>query len=220
MITEYRLRAFHSARHVVFVFFVLAPIQSIDTDDEDDDDDDADETKTIASERENKRNRCTNRNAYHKTTPSFSSSLLLSTFHHSISVNNDIINTADADPFFFTYRTKTRKSVEHRAHSCSLSIPMDFIRKCGRLDSRSNLPLFLIIVDVLNNLQSKLLQLTVVQLPKRKQFTLKDVSAHCTETDCWMVIRDLVYDLTDFLHEVSIDMPAKNVRCLRAPQLV
>ncbi|CAF3303367.1 unnamed protein product [Rotaria socialis] len=54
---------------------------------------------------------------------------------------------------------------------------------------------------VLNNLQSKLLNLTVGQLPKRKQYTLKDVSAHCTETDCWMVIRDRVYDLTDFMRE-------------------
>ena len=111
MITEYRLHAFHSARHVVFV---LASIQSIDADD-DDDDGDADETKTIASERENKRNRCTNRNAYRKTTPPFSSSLLLSTFHHSISVNNDIINTDDADPFFFTSRTKLEK--KHRTQN-------------------------------------------------------------------------------------------------------
>jgi cytochrome b involved in lipid metabolism len=59
-----------------------------------------------------------------------------------------------------------------------------------------------LLLDVLNNLQSKLLNLTVGQLPKRKQFTLKDVSAHCSETDCWMVIKDLVYDLTDFLREV------------------
>ncbi|UJR22099.1 hypothetical protein I4U23_025165 [Adineta vaga] len=55
--------------------------------------------------------------------------------------------------------------------------------------------------QVFNNLQSKLLNLTLVQIPKRKQFTLKDVSAHCTETDCWMVIRDRVYDLTDFMQE-------------------
>ncbi|CAF2585606.1 unnamed protein product [Rotaria sp. Silwood2] len=56
-------------------------------------------------------------------------------------------------------------------------------------------------LHVLNNLQSKLLNLAVGQLPKRKQYTLKDVSAHCTETDCWMVIRDRVYDLTDFMRE-------------------
>jgi len=54
---------------------------------------------------------------------------------------------------------------------------------------------------VLNNLPSTLLNLTVVQLPKRPQYTLKDVSAHCVESDCWMVIRDRVYDLTDFLRE-------------------
>ena len=68
--------------------------------------------------------------------------------------------------------------------------------------SRHSVLFTLVSLDVLNNLPNKLLNLTVVQRPKRKQFTLKDVSAHCTETDCWMVIRDLVYDLTDFLREV------------------
>ena len=27
------------------------------------------------------------------------------------------------------------------------------------------------------------------------------MAAHCTESDCWMVILDKVYDLTDFLDE-------------------
>lgn len=36
--------------------------------------------------------------------------------------------------------------------------------------------------------------------PKLKQFTLKDVAAHCTMESCWMVIQDKVYDLTDFIH--------------------
>jgi cytochrome b involved in lipid metabolism len=58
------------------------------------------------------------------------------------------------------------------------------------------------LLGVLNSLPSTLLNLTVAQLPKRPQYSLKDVSAHCTENDCWMVIRDRVYDLTDFLREV------------------
>lgn len=57
-------------------------------------------------------------------------------------------------------------------------------------------------LGALHNLQSKLINLTVAQTTKRKEYTLKDVSAHCTETDCWMVIRDRVYDLTDFMREV------------------
>lgn len=60
-----------------------------------------------------------------------------------------------------------------------------------------------VLLDALNNLQNRLFNLKVVQIPKRKQFTLKEVSAHCTENDCWMVIKDLVYDLTDFMREVN-----------------
>ncbi|CAF4305464.1 unnamed protein product, partial [Rotaria sp. Silwood2] len=56
-------------------------------------------------------------------------------------------------------------------------------------------------LNAFNNLQNRLLNFKVVQLPKRKQFTLKDVSAHCTENDCWMVIKDLVYDVTEFMQE-------------------
>ncbi len=63
--------------------------------------------------------------------------------------------------------------------------------------------LLLLLIDALNNLQNRLLNMKVVQLPKRKQFTLKDVSAHCAENDCWMVVRDLVYDVTDFMREVD-----------------
>jgi cytochrome b involved in lipid metabolism len=61
----------------------------------------------------------------------------------------------------------------------------------------------LLLIDALNNLQNRLLNIKVVQLPKRKQFTLKDVSAHCTENDCWMVVKDLVYDVTEFMREVK-----------------
>jgi len=56
----------------------------------------------------------------------------------------------------------------------------------------------------LNSFQNRLWNIKVVQLPKRKQYTLKDVSAHCTENDCWMVVKDLVYDFTDFMREVRI----------------
>ena len=31
------------------------------------------------------------------------------------------------------------------------------------------------------------------------QFTLKEVAAHCTIESCWMVIRDKVYDFTEFI---------------------
>ncbi|CAF0736407.1 unnamed protein product [Adineta ricciae] len=55
--------------------------------------------------------------------------------------------------------------------------------------------------SALNNIQNHFFNFKVVQLPKRKQFTLKEVSAHCTENDCWMVIKDLVYDVTEFMRE-------------------
>lgn len=61
-------------------------------------------------------------------------------------------------------------------------------------------------IDAINNLRNRLFNLKVVQLPKRKQFALKDVSAHCTEDDCWMVVKDLVYDLTEFMREVHIHL--------------
>ena len=35
--------------------------------------------------------------------------------------------------------------------------------------------------------------------PKLKQFTLKEVAAHCTMESCWMAINDKVYDLTEFI---------------------
>ena len=87
-------------------------------------------------------------------------------------------------------------SLSHLEESWTFFVSLSFIFKFFFLI------LIFVFLDVLNNLPNKLLNLTVVQRPKRKQFTLKDVSAHCTETDCWMVIRDLVYDLTDFLREV------------------
>ncbi|CAF1047018.1 unnamed protein product [Rotaria sp. Silwood1] len=56
-------------------------------------------------------------------------------------------------------------------------------------------------LNAFNNFQNRLFNFKVVQLPKRIQYTLKDVSAHCTEDDCWMVIKDLVYNVTDFMRE-------------------
>ena len=38
-------------------------------------------------------------------------------------------------------------------------------------------------------------------MPKLKQYTLKEVAFHCSVDDCWMVILDKVYDLTDFLDD-------------------
>lgn len=32
-----------------------------------------------------------------------------------------------------------------------------------------------------------------------KQFTIEEISKHNTEQDCWVIIRDIVYDLTTFL---------------------
>lgn len=39
----------------------------------------------------------------------------------------------------------------------------------------------------------------VEPVSKLRQYTLKEVAAHCTIDSCWMVISDRVYDLTDFL---------------------
>lgn len=35
-----------------------------------------------------------------------------------------------------------------------------------------------------------------------KKITMKEVSEHNKKTDCWIVIRDKVYEVTDFLDEV------------------
>lgn len=36
--------------------------------------------------------------------------------------------------------------------------------------------------------------------PKQlKQYSLKEVAAHCTMDSCWMVVLDKVYDFTDFI---------------------
>ena len=34
----------------------------------------------------------------------------------------------------------------------------------------------------------------------RKRYSLKEVAAHCTIDDCWMIVFDKVYDLTEFIH--------------------
>lgn len=40
--------------------------------------------------------------------------------------------------------------------------------------------------------------------PGERIITLEEVSSHDTNKDCWVVIYDRVYDVTDFLEEVSI----------------
>ena len=105
---------------------------------------------------------------------------------------------------FYSYLQRNLpKSLEQATRRDSSLLPWIFSVSVTSLISLATVNrLRLLLLDVLNNLPSKLLNLTLVQLPKRKLYTLKDVSAHCTEMDCWMVIRDLVYDLTDFLREV------------------
>ena len=36
-----------------------------------------------------------------------------------------------------------------------------------------------------------------------KEYTLHEISFHDSPNDCWMVVYDLVYDVTDFLFEVT-----------------
>ncbi|CAF1335639.1 unnamed protein product [Didymodactylos carnosus] len=56
------------------------------------------------------------------------------------------------------------------------------------------------VLHILNNLQSIILNNLLTQ-SKRKEYTLKEVSNHYRENDCWMIIRDIVYDLTNFIKE-------------------
>ena len=44
-------------------------------------------------------------------------------------------------------------------------------------------------------------QLSLTKVPKLRLFSLKEVAQHCTADSCWMVIKDKVYDLTDFIHD-------------------
>jgi len=37
--------------------------------------------------------------------------------------------------------------------------------------------------------------------PALPEYSLSEVSAHCTSDDCWLVIYDRVYDVTNFLNE-------------------
>lgn len=117
------------------------------------------------------------------------------------SINDDIINTDDAQPFDFIYWRKTWTKV------LLLQTVYDLFRWIFSVCYFENndilfFNVLLFFLDALNNLQNRLFNLNVVQLPIRKQFSLKDVSGHCTANDCWMVIKDLVYDLTEFMREV------------------
>lgn len=40
--------------------------------------------------------------------------------------------------------------------------------------------------------------------PGEREITLEEVSWHDNSSDCWIVIYDRVYDITDFLNEVII----------------
>lgn len=39
----------------------------------------------------------------------------------------------------------------------------------------------------------------VPNLNSAKRFTLKEVAQHCTYNDCWIILYDKVYNITDFL---------------------
>lgn len=39
-----------------------------------------------------------------------------------------------------------------------------------------------------------------------KTITLDEVSWHDTPGDCWIIVYDRVYDITDFLDEVRVDL--------------
>lgn len=41
--------------------------------------------------------------------------------------------------------------------------------------------------------------------PKDRTITLDEVSWHDTPSDCWVIIYDRVYDISDFLDEVNIN---------------
>lgn len=32
------------------------------------------------------------------------------------------------------------------------------------------------------------------------EYTLEEVKKHCVEKDCWMIIKDYIYDVSDFIH--------------------
>ncbi len=39
-----------------------------------------------------------------------------------------------------------------------------------------------------------------------QEYTMEEVSMHSDSKSCWIVIYDYVYDVTDFLHEVSAEL--------------
>ena len=47
--------------------------------------------------------------------------------------------------------------------------------------------------------QWQTLNASAAVVPRLRQYTLKEVAFHCTAGDCWMVIMDFVYDLTEFI---------------------
>ena len=49
-------------------------------------------------------------------------------------------------------------------------------------------------------------QLSLTKSTKLRQYSLKEVAQHSTEDCCWMVIKDKVYDLTDFIHSFTLNL--------------
>lgn len=48
--------------------------------------------------------------------------------------------------------------------------------------------------------------------PKDRTITLDEVSWHDTPSDCWVIIYDRVYDISDFLDEVNIIYPVNSFK--------
>lgn len=46
-------------------------------------------------------------------------------------------------------------------------------------------------------------------------FSMKDVSEHCESRSCWVVVNNVVYDLTDFIYDVSAQLTQLYSTCTR-----
>lgn len=43
-----------------------------------------------------------------------------------------------------------------------------------------------------------------------REISLAEVAEHSTKTDCWVVINDMVYDVTDFLEDHPVRVPTRS----------
>lgn len=50
-----------------------------------------------------------------------------------------------------------------------------------------------------NNSDKSIGNVNSSKLVKKKTFTPKEVAAHCSENDLWLIIKDKVYDFTDYI---------------------